>query len=174
MATATPGSASCTRRAAPRWIRNWLAAAAARSCGRATWRWCWPTTAPPSATSWPARTRPPERSSAVRVAPERHQGDHDVLLVLQMPQQRRSGAVQGLDQAVDPVGSARRARGDRAVQGQARLVQGLQMRVDGVVVPVQQVQPGLDARLQRAERREIVSGLDPVMAVQVLEEGLQG
>ena len=47
------------------------------------------------------------------------------------------------------------------------------MGVDGVVVPVEQVQPLADARLQRPELREVVAALDAVVAVEVLEEALQ-
>ncbi|MNX65468.1 hypothetical protein D3C86_965290 [compost metagenome] len=48
------------------------------------------------------------------------------------------------------------------------------MRVDGVVVAVQEVETGLDAWLDQAETRKVVAALDTVVAVQMLKEGLQG
>ena len=53
------------------------------------------------------------------------------------------------------------------------MVEGVQVGVDGVVIAVEQVEAGLDARLDQAELREIVTAFDAVVAVQMPEEGLQ-
>ena len=71
------------------------------------------------------------------------------------------------------VGGVGGLTGDPPMKGDGGMVEGVQMGVDGVVVAVEQVEAGLDARLDQAELREIVPALDAVVAVQMLEEGLQ-
>ncbi|MDP2212225.1 MAG: hypothetical protein Q8J81_00080 [Phenylobacterium sp.] len=54
------------------------------------------------------------------------------------------------------------------------LDQGSEMNVNVVMVPVEQGESGLNARLDTLHCREIVNALDAMVAVEVLKERLQG
>lgn len=110
----------------------------------------------------------------MRITPQSNKRDHDILLVLEMTQQSWAGGIQGVGQAGGGVGGIRSAGSSGVVQGVAAIRQGLQLGVDRVVVPVQQVDAIRYARLYAAEDRKIVTGLDVVVAVEVLEEPRQG
>lgn len=101
------------------------------------------------------------------------EGNDDVLLVLQMAQKGAVGLVQGLSEPGGCVASCRGTGRDRLMEGEAGLEEGVEVGVDGVVVGVQQIDPGPNARLHTAHGREIVVALDIVVAIEVLEEALQ-
>lgn len=112
-------------------------------------------------------------ASGRRTAFHDHQGNDDVLFVVKVTGQAGGGAVQHVGQLMGMVGGVGRWRRDGLMESDGGMEEGVQMRVDGVVVAVQQVEAGLDARLDQAELREVVAALDAVVAVQMLEEGLQ-
>lgn len=104
---------------------------------------------------------------------QRQQGDDDVFLVVEVTDQAGGGEIQRVSEAVGVVGRVGGLTGDSLMEGDGGVVKSVQMGVDGVVVPVQKVEAGLDTRLNEAEVRKIVPALDPVVAVQMLQEGLQ-
>ena len=102
------------------------------------------------------------------------QGDDNIFLVVEMAQQGRGDNDQDVRQPVGLVGSSGGLAADGLMKAHTGLKQGLQMGVDGVVITVQQVEARDDARFDPAHGRKIVAGLDAVMAVQMLQKGLQG
>ena len=90
-----------------------------------------------------------------------------------MADQAGGGAIQRPGQAVGEVRGVGGLARDRMMEGDGGVVESVQMGVDGVMVAVQQIEAGLDARFDQTELREVVAALDPVVAVQMAEEGLQ-
>lgn len=90
-----------------------------------------------------------------------------------MARQGGKGRVKGIGQPMSRRNRIRRIARNRYVKAAPGVEQGLQMGVDRMVIPVEQVDAGRNVGLDLAEHRKIVPALDTMMTVQVLQEGLQ-
>lgn len=109
------------------------------------------------------------RDNSSLAAAKRDQRDDDVLLVVEVADKRGRRSVERVGQSPGVIVGGR-AGSDRVVEGVAIRRERLEVGVHSVMVAIQQIDAGGDARLDLAELREVVAALDAVMAVQMLEE----
>lgn len=110
------------------------------------------------------------RRSADLVAPHGDQGNDDLLLVVEVAQHTRAHGVDDVSQRLRPVARVRSPALNALMEGDGGLEQAVDVRMNNVMVAVEQVDPMGDTGLHPPEDGEILTGFDPVMSVQMLQE----